>query len=135
MKLNHLLTANALVAIALGIAFTLYAPLMLVLFGVSEIPGDDVLLYWNVASFARLFGGTLFGAGLLLLALRGVVETLSPQSRRGIISALLLASGIGLFVAATQQFAIWLAPAGWAAIALSLLFGLGYLYFLLRPAA
>lgn len=135
MKLNQLLTVNAIFAIALGIAAALYGPLVLVPFGVPESQGDNVLLYWNVASFARLYGAALLGFGLLIFALRGLVDAISPEGRRGIVFALLLGNGVGLFVAITQQFSIWMASGGWIAIGLYLLFFLGYLYLLLRPAA
>ncbi len=137
MKLSHLLTINAALAIALGIAFSLYAPVMMAFFGIAEIPEGNILLYWNIASFARLFGAAFFGFGLLLWSVRSFPERdeFKLETRRGIVFALLIANGIGLFVAATQQFSIWNNAAGWASIAVfGLLFG-AYLVFQVRSPA
>ena len=132
MKLTHLLTLNAILFIALGIAFALYGPLMMAFFGVPEIPENSFQLYWNVASFARLFGAALFGFGFLLWAVRGVAESQAtpPETRRGIVFALLLANLMGAVVAITQQSSVWLSPAGWVATAIFALLTLGYGYFL-----
>jgi hypothetical protein len=132
MKLAHLITLNAVLFIAFGIAFALYGPLMMAFFGVPEIEENSTMLYWNVASFARLFGAALFGFGFLLWAVRGVAESLStpPESRRGIIFALLLGNLMGAIVAVTQQSSVWLSPAGWVATAIFTLLTLGYGYFL-----
>ena len=62
MKLTHLITLNAILFIAFGIAFALYGPLMMAFFGVPEIEENSTLLYWNVASFARLFGQPCSGS-------------------------------------------------------------------------
>ena len=72
MKLTHLVTFNALLAAAAGVAFTLYAPIMLALFTVPEVLEGGALDYWSLAAFARLFGAALFGFGLLNLV-RGLV--------------------------------------------------------------
>jgi len=120
MTITRLLTIHAVLMIALGIAFGLYGPLMIALFGIAEIPSDNSLLYWNVVSFARLFGGALFGFGFLLWAIRSLPSQpgISSETQRGIVFALVLANAMALFVAVTQQFSIWESPAGWALIAL-----------------
>lgn len=130
MKLNLVLTVNALIALGFGIAFALYGPVMLAFFSVPEIPSDDILLYWNVAAFARMFGAALFSFGLLLWAIRGGVEQerVSPGMRRGIVFALLLANIMSAFIAISQQFSVWESPAGWVAIAIFLLLLLAYGY-------
>ena len=132
MKLNHVLTVNALLALGFGIAFALYGPVMLAFFSVPDIPSDDVLLYWNVAAFARMFGAALFSFGLLLWAIRGVVgdERTSPGVQRGIVFALLLANIMSAFIAISQQFSIWESLAGWVASAIFLLLLLAYGYLL-----
>jgi hypothetical protein len=132
MKLIYLLTLNAILCIAFGIAFALYGPVMIAFFGIPEIPENSIQLYWNVASFARLFGAALFGFGFLLWAVRGVAESHAtpPEARRGIVFALLLANLMGAVVAITQQSSVWLSPAGWVATAIFALLSLGYGYFL-----
>lgn len=120
------ITLNAVLALAAGIAFALYGPLMLAFFGVPEIPEENVLLYWHVASFARLFGAALFGFGLILWAVRGYAETGPAEGRRGLAFALLLANAMGAFVATTQQFAIWETASGLILMAIFALFTLAY---------
>jgi hypothetical protein len=134
MKLIQLITINAILAIAFGIAFGVYGPIMMAFFNVPEIPGGTVDLYWLVVSFARMYGAALFGFGFLLWAVRGIVAqpTTSPDSRRGIIFSLLLANGMGGFVALVQQSAFWLSGAGWATVGIYLLLLAGYIYFLVK---
>ncbi len=69
MKLTQLLSVNAIVFIGLGIAFALYGPLMIAMFGILESEGSP-RLYWYAASFARLLGAALFGFGFVLWAVR-----------------------------------------------------------------
>jgi hypothetical protein len=133
------MTLNALIFIGLGIAFALYAPLMVALFGVLRFSGGEAGLYWYTASFARLFGTALFGFGFLVMAVRNLGEPgpnrISVENRRGIISALLLANIVGLFVTVTQQYTVWTAAGGWVAILVFLLLAIGYGYFLAKPEA
>ena len=124
--LQRLVSINAIVWIALGIAFGLYGPLMLNLFGVPEVPSEDLLLYWNVAAFARLYGAALFGLGLILLALRGMIARVSQQDQRGVLFSLVFANIMGAFVAATQSATIWQAAAGWILMAHYLIFAVLY---------
>jgi hypothetical protein len=135
MKSVHLVTLNAILATGFGIAFALYGPLMIAMFGVPEIPEENVLLYWNVASFARLFGAALFGLGILIWSLRGILRSgsLTARGKRGILFALLLANGLGAFVSITQQFSIWLNSAGWVITGVFTVLFLGYVYFVFLP--
>jgi len=123
LTLPRLVTLNAILAMALGIAFALYGPLMLAFFGIADIPSQEALLYWNIASFARLFGAGIFSLGLLLFALRAPLanQELSAQSRRGVIFSLLLGNLLTTIVILTQQASVWSAATGWI---LSAVFGL-----------
>jgi hypothetical protein len=136
MKLIHLLTLNAILFIAFGIAFALYGPLMMAFFGVPEIEENSVMLYWNVASFARLFGAALFGFGFLIWAVRSLAasQAVSAEARRGVVFALLLGNLMGAIVAITQQSSVWLSPAGWVATAIFALLTLGYGYFMVADS-
>ena len=69
MKISPILTINAAIFVALGIGFTLYGPNILAYFGVSDLAGDNFLLYWNVVAFARMFGAMLLSCGLILWAI------------------------------------------------------------------
>lgn len=134
LTLTRWITINAILMMALGIAFALYGPLMLAFFGIADIPSQEVILYWNIASFARLFGAGLFSLGLLLFALRTPIAhgELSGPSRRGVIFSLLLGNLLAAIVALTQQASVWNVWAGWV---LSLVFAIlmiGFGVFLAR---
>lgn len=134
LTLPRLVTINAILAMALGIAFALYGPLMLAFFGIADIPSQEVLLYWNIASFARLFGAGLFSVGLLLFALRTPLakRELSSQSRRGVIFSLVLGNLLTTIVLLTQQASIWSTATGWILSAVFSLLTLGYAFVLVR---
>lgn len=134
MKLTQLITINAILAIAFGIAFGVYGPIMMAFFNVPETPGGTADLYWLVVSFARMYGAALFGFGFLLWAVRGLIaqSTMSPENRRGVIFSLLLANGMGCFVALVQQSAFWISAAGWVTVGVYLLLLAGYIYFLIQ---
>ena len=114
MNLKTILLINALLFIAGGIAFALYGPLMIDLYGILEAQGDT-LLYWYSASFARMYGATLFGFGFLLWAASNIPDILQKGSsaRRAVLLAMILANGMGLFVSITQQVSIWGNAVGW----------------------
>lgn len=134
MKLNSLILINAILFIALGIAFALYAPLMIDAYGMLQISGADGASYWFTASFARLLGAALFGYGFLLWAVRDLLASNihAQESRRRVILALIIGNIIGVFVAVTQQWQIWTNLAGWLTIGAYLLLTLGYAYQLIR---
>ena len=73
MKISPILTINAAIFVALGIGFTLYGPNILAYFGVSDLAGDNFLLYWNVVAFARMFGA-------MLLSTRTAIEAFSKTA-------------------------------------------------------
>lgn len=136
MKLTHLLTFNAILFIAAGIAFALYGPVMINLYGVLDLEGGDAATYWFTASFARLFGAALFGFGFLINAVRPFAEPAAPPAaRRNVVFALLLANLMGVFVAGTQQVSVWITPAGIVTILVYAILLLGYAYFIARPNA
>ena len=112
-RLNWLLSVHAILLIGLGIAFALYGPLMMAFFAVPELLDIDAPGYWSLTSFARMFGGALFGFGLLVFSIRNVMDQLTPDARRGVIFSLFLSNLMGAFVSITQQSAVWGTPAGW----------------------
>ena len=130
MKLTLLITINAILFIAFGIAFALYGPLMMAFFAIPEMTGIDVQAYWQMAAFVRMFGAALLGFGLLLWSIRSIIEGVAPEARRGILFALLLAYIIAAIVSITQQSSIWLSPAGWITTGVFVALILAYGYFL-----
>lgn len=136
MKLNWLISIQAIIFLGFGIAFALYGPLMLAFFTVPETLNIDALTYWHLAAFARMFGAAIFGFGLLLFALRNPIEKLDRTSQRGVVFALLLANAMGLMVSLTQQTAVWQTLAGWITSAIFTLLLIGYIIVLSRsPSA
>jgi hypothetical protein len=114
LNLKTILLINALLSIAGGIAFALYGPLMIDLYGILGAEGDT-LLYWYSASFARMYGATLFGFGFLLWAASNIpdISQKGSPARRAVLLAMILANGMGLFVSITQQVSIWGNAVGW----------------------
>lgn len=130
MKLSTILRTNSFVNIALGIAFGLYAPLMIATFGVAEIPSEDVLLYWYVTSFARLFGAAIFACGLFQYTISRLIINDSDNypTQRSVILTSLIANIMLAITALTQQFSIWLSLAGWVISIYFILTTLVYIY-------
>jgi hypothetical protein len=122
MTLPRITLINAVAWIGLGIAFTLYAPLTMAFFRIPDISNGSVLMYWNVASFIRLYGATMLSLGLLLLAVRSLllIPGIPAAQQRGVLSALILGNLIALIVAIVQQFSVWNQAAGWTLIVLYL---------------
>jgi hypothetical protein len=127
VKLSQLLSINAILFIALGIAFALYGPLMIAMFGILQSEGSP-MMYWYAASFARLLGAALFGFGFVLWALRSQ----TGPSGQGVKVALVLAYALGFAVAITQQVSIWGTLAGWIASAVFLVLLVAYAYLLIK---
>ncbi len=132
MKLSNLIFINAILYIALGIAFAMYGPVMINLFGMLDMPGAEGATYWFAASFARMFGAALFGFGFLLWAVRGLLagSAIPVEGVQKTIVALLLGTLFALFVAVIQQWAVWIKPAGWVTIAILVILTIGYAYLL-----
>jgi hypothetical protein len=130
MKLSYLILINAFAFLAFGIAFALYGPLMMSFFAIPEITGIDVAEYWQIASFARMFGAMLFAFGLLLWAVRGTIDQIESEARRSLVFALVLGYGVATVVSITQQSSIWGSLAGWITTAICAAFTLAYGYFL-----
>lgn len=133
MKLSNLVLFNAFLFVILGIAFALYGPIMINTYGILGFTEADGGIYWFTASFARLAGAVLFGYGFLLWALIDLLKDGTRQSEkiRKVIAALLLSNILGLFVAVTQQWQVWINYAGWVTIGVFALLTIGYAYFLL----
>ncbi len=132
MKLSRLMLFNALLFVALGIAFALYAPLMLPLYHILEAEGG-VALYWYTVSFARLLGAALFGFGFLLWALHREVEIIPPERKRRLLQALLLSYFLSLMVTLVQQVSIWGTALGWFTTGVPFILLLGYTYIYIKP--
>ncbi|HSF79700.1 MAG TPA: hypothetical protein VLA49_00610 [Anaerolineales bacterium] len=133
MKLSSLLRINAILYVVTGIAFALYGPLMMAFFGILDTEGSAVI-YWYAASFARMFGGALFGFGFLLWAVSGGLagKQFPEETRRNTVLALILSNFIALIIALTQQTSIWGTLAGWIMVVVFLALLGGYALTLIR---
>jgi len=132
MRLTQIISINAILSIAIGIAFGLNSPLMLAIFEISETPSQEVVLYWTVASFSRMYGITLMGYGILLWSTRKLLDQIEDRGVRGIVFALIIANVLGLYTAITQQVANWQTFAGWVLSFYYLLFVFIYIYVLVK---
>ncbi len=112
MQIKPFIVFNGILFAALGVAFVVYGPLMLAFFNVPELNIDSVT-YWHLAAFARLFGGGLFGWGLLLWALSRGLDSMAAIHLRSVLFAMTLSCAMVFTIAITQQSSIWLNPAGW----------------------
>lgn len=130
MKLSLLITSNAIIFMASGIAFALNGPIMMAFFSVPGSGEIDVLEYWQIAAFASMFGAALLGYGLLLWSLRGAIDQLSQRTRRGVIFAQLLSCIFAAFVSITQSAGFWGSAAGWVTSVIFILLTLAYGAFL-----
>jgi len=131
MKLTQFITIHGVISVAIGIAFALYGPLVIAYFAIPEVL-DSQLAYWNMAAFVRMFGAAMFGFGILLWSMRGSIDQVSAQTRRGLIFALLLANLLGVIVAITQQVAVWDSLAGYITSGFFAVFLIGYIYFFVK---
>ncbi len=133
MKLSSLLRINAILYVIAGIAFALYGPLMMAFFGIMDTEGS-AMIYWYAASFARMFGATLFGLGFLIWAVSGNIsgDQVSAEGKRKITLALILGNIITLMVALTQQASIWGTIAGWIMVVIILALLVGYALILIK---
>jgi hypothetical protein len=118
---------NALVFIAFGIAFTIYAPLVVSAFILNSEGTSQ--MYWYAVSFARLYGAALFGFGFLIWAVSSLADSLAVGSgaRRSVAIAMLLANGMGGIVALTQQVSVWGVLAGWITAGMYVILMGGYI--------
>lgn len=135
MKLTPILSLNAVLWIAIGIAYALFGYLMLNLFGIPDIPENSqagLLLYNNILAFTRIYGTALITLGLLLYSIRSLPANaqLAAETRRGIIFALALGNAIAAFIAVIEQFRTWQSFGGWIIILVSGVFFVIYVYIL-----
>jgi hypothetical protein len=119
MKLKHLLSANAIIGLVYGIPFVVAADPSMKIYGLSMC--QDGL------SMVRYFGGSLVFTGILAWLFRNVEDA---GSQRAICLGYAIGCFIGCGVALYNQFAFLMINLVWLTVALYLLFGLGYCYFL-----
>jgi len=123
MSYRILFILNALVAVALGIGALVVPTLALQQIGVDEYASTKLIL--------QFFGTGLLTMGLLIWFAKDVTD---PATQRGLGIAMLVGSLAGLVMSIIGTFNGSIRTLGWLAIAIYLLFTLGYGFLVfLRP--
>ena len=128
MKLQTLVTLTAALLIGFGFVFLFWGPMMLSLFGAGQLPtpvvsDDAAMQVWTALAFARLFGATLLGLGIVIWLLRSAVLWLGTRKLAGVIASTLTILSLTVLI---QQLAVWRTSAGWAMLLILLLLTFGY---------
>jgi hypothetical protein len=127
MKSSRIFYFNAIIFVAMGIAFSMYGPLVLAFMQVPEMEITPAT-YWQVAAFARMFGGALFTLGFLIWSLARLGDELPEAVRSYALRGLVLGNAVMAFVALTEQVSVWGVPAGWVLSGIFVVFSLLYIY-------
>ena len=118
MKLRTILMLNGIVASAYGISFLLVPSTVLSIYGVTQGPAEQLM--------GQYIGVALVGIGLLTWLTREVTEV---STQRAMILALLISNLAGVIVSVLGTLSDVMSAVGWSAVAIYVVFGLGYGYF------
>ena len=118
MKLSHVFSFNALVALVYAIGFVIVPNTVM---GLHGLPAGDAQ-----ALMARYFGTALLGLGLIAWFVRDVAH---PPLKNGITISLFLSSLIGFGLSIQATLAGQMNALGWLPTAVYLLLTLGFGYF------
>lgn len=118
MKLRTLFTINGIVALSYGISFLVLTSTILKLYGITQGPAENLL--------GQYFGVALVAIGLITWLAREITDT---QTQRAMITSLLISDLIGIIVSVSGVLSGVMGTFGWSAVAIYVLFSLGYAYF------
>lgn len=125
MKLKIILIINAVVAILYGLALLLFPVWMGALYGFTA---DEPLIFT-----ARLLGVYLFATGVLSWLIR---DAPASDTLKNVVLAFFSMDVLGLVVSLIAQLRGTLNAQGWSLVAIYLLLGIGFGYYLLaKPKA
>jgi hypothetical protein len=120
MKLKYWMAAKAIVEVIFGIGFVLLPVALGSLFGMTLDPGGALM--------AQLFGTAFIFGSIVLWLARNLPK--SDVGARAIIIAVVVSNTIGFIVTFIASLSgVWNAL-GWLPVALYLVFGLAFAYFL-----
>lgn len=120
MKLKYWMAAKAVVEVIFGIGFVLMPKTLGSLFGMTLEPGGALM--------AQLFGAAFIFGSIVLFLARNLTE--SDVAARAIMIGVVVSNTIGFIVTLIASLSgVWNAM-GWLPVALYLVFGLGFAYFL-----
>ena len=121
MSIKTLMIINAIVAIVFGVVFVIIPAQVFSMYGFGG-ESNIQLIYMG-----QLFGTSLIGFGLLTWTARNASDS---EARKAIVFALFLSDVIGFVVALIAQLNNVVNSLGWSTVAIYLLLGLGFGYFL-----
>jgi hypothetical protein len=125
MNLKTMLLVNSVVAAVFGLALVI-------------VPGTVTATYGITADASLQYMGQLFGSCLVGIAVLCwyAADTPESEARTAICRALFVFNGVALVVSLVAQLRGVMNAVGWSAVAIYLLFALGWGYFLrAKPAA
>jgi uncharacterized protein YacL len=120
MKLKYWMIAKAIVVLIFGVGFVLIPNLLAAVYGMTF---DAV-----AASMARLFGGAFILEAIVLWYARNTDR--DDAACRGIILGVVVSNAIGFVVCLLATLAGTWNVLGWLSVALYLVFGAAFAYFL-----
>jgi len=118
MKLSHVFSFNALVALVYAIGFVIVPNTVM---GLHGLPAGE-----TQALLARYFGVALIGLGLVAWFVRDITD---PPMKDGITLSLFLSSLVGFVLSLQATLSGQMNAVGWLPTAVYLLLSLGFGYF------
>lgn len=120
MKLNYWMIAKAIVVLVFGIGFVLVPDSLAAVYGMAFDP--------VAALMARLFGGAFILEAIVLWYARNTDR--DDAACRGIMLGVVVSNAIGFIVCLLATLAGTWNVLGWLSVALYLVFGAAFAYFL-----
>ena len=120
MKLKHLFTINAIIALAYALGELFVPESLSSIYGLGDNPPPQLLLV------ARYFGWWLLAVGLISAF---VANAPPSEARQAIVKALFLADIVGLIVSLLGIFNGTFNAMGWSAVIIYLVLAAGFGYF------
>ena len=117
MKLRTFLIIVSIVALVYALGLILLPTTMLSIYGFGASAGDKLL--------SQFFGVELLAVGLITWLARD----LTGASVRPVIMGSLIADAVGAVVSIVGTLAGVMSSAGWSAVVIYVIFGLGFAYF------
>jgi hypothetical protein len=118
MKLNTLLTINAVVILVYAVGALFIPATMLMMYGMTPGAGEQLM--------TRFFGVSMLALGLLSWLARNATDAIA---RRAVILAFLVFDTAGAVVSAQGTLSGVMSPLGWQVVAIFLMLLLGFCYF------
>jgi hypothetical protein len=118
MKLNTLLTINAVVILVYAVGALFIPATMLIMYGMTYGPGEQLM--------TRYFGASMLALGLLSWLARNATDAIA---RRAVILAFLVFDTAGAVVSVQGTLSGVMSSLGWQVVAIFLVLLLGFVYF------